>query len=115
MFSCATDALGISEEERKRVYAAMSPASYGEDVYAEEVKVLVIAASKEDTLVPWGQADLMREVFEKDDVEGDDNRRKCEVFEITGDHNESWQKGEDVVRAVGAAMKGLMSENTRRS
>ncbi|KAM0230916.1 hypothetical protein ACHAPO_008972 [Fusarium lateritium] len=63
-----------------------------------EGKVVVIAQSKNDGLVPYSQTDLMKEHLKKNS--------KLEVIEMpaTGDHNDLWKQADEIVEIMKRAV-----------
>ncbi|KAL6912601.1 hypothetical protein FSST1_010361 [Fusarium sambucinum] len=63
-----------------------------------EGKVVVIAQSKNDGLVPYSQTDLMEEHLKKNS--------KLEVIEMpaTGDHNDLWRQADEIVEIIKRAV-----------
>ena len=64
----------------------------------------LLAQSKDDGLVDWGQVELMRDVFEKDGGE----EVLVDVMEVKGRHNEIWEKGRELARVVALGVGEMM-------
>lgn len=101
-----------------QAHRAASPATYAPTAFTDPspslapgsgLRHLFLAASRADKLVPWSQVECMRDVF-AEDAETDIEVR---VLEIKGDHDESWQRGEDVCRVVALALKAVVGGTAR--
>ncbi|KIW23204.1 uncharacterized protein PV07_11424 [Cladophialophora immunda] len=89
-----------------------SPARYDAKDYVDawaatgkKKRVLVIAHSKDDGWVDWKQVEAMQKVFA-----GSGSVIDCEVSELKGQHNDIWEKGAELARAIAQAvhiMRGL--------
>lgn len=66
-------------------------------------KVLVLAHSKEDELVGWVQVDTMANVLMKEEISG----MKSTILELKGNHDEIWENGAEMARAVRTALGSL--------
>ena len=90
------------------VWLAASPAEYSAESYARSWgggrRLTIVAHSRQDELVDWGQVRAIRKVFSQT-VEGD--RIKFEVLELKGKHHEVWEKGQELARAVAQAIRSL--------
>ena len=69
-------------------------------------KVVVLAQSKEDELVDWVQTERMSDALWRERVKG----RRDVVIGLTGKHEEIWEKGEGVGKAITKALE-MLSEN----
>ncbi|KAL2179797.1 uncharacterized protein P884DRAFT_237743 [Thermothelomyces heterothallicus CBS 202.75] len=79
------------------VWTAVCPAT-AEGSWAEEEErkgVVVLVQSREDTLVPWQQLEVMRERLERE-------RRRVEVrvLEGVGDHDDVWREGDRMAEVL---------------
>ena len=59
---------------------------------------LILAHSRTDGLVDWGQVEGMQHVFDEGDTV--DGGVMCEVVEVKGRHNEVWENGKELARMV---------------
>ena len=66
-------------------------------------RVVVLAHSKEDELVDREQVEAMRETLGKEARE----MRRDVVLELKGNHDEVWEKGIELARAIEVAVKML--------
>ncbi|KIW83528.1 hypothetical protein Z517_02773 [Fonsecaea pedrosoi CBS 271.37] len=89
-----------------------SPARYNAKDYVDgwaaagtKKRVLVIAHSKDDGWVDWKQVEAMQKVFA-----GSESAINCTVIELKGQHNDIWEKGTELARAIAQTvdiMRGL--------
>ncbi|KIX98756.1 uncharacterized protein Z520_05217 [Fonsecaea multimorphosa CBS 102226] len=89
-----------------------SPARYDVRDYVEaraatgeKKRALVIAHSKDDGWVDWKQVEAMEKVFA-----ASGSVIKCKVCELKGQHNDIWEKGTELARAIAQTvdiMRGL--------
>jgi acetyl esterase/lipase len=90
------------------VWLAASPAQYSAETYATswggERRLVIVAHSREDELVDWGQVRAIRKVFSPG-AEGD--RINFKVLELKGKHHQVWEKGEELARAIAEAVRSL--------
>jgi len=88
----------------KKYYEKASPALYPAKQYKtkwdQQKRVIVIAHSRDDGLVGWDQPEEMMEVFSADDF-------ATELVELKGGHNEIWENGSELVRAIAKATEML--------
>lgn len=63
--------------------------------FSKKVEVVVLAHSKTDTLVDWGQIEVMRGL-----LMATGPRAKGVLMEVKGDHKEIYEKGKELARAV---------------
>nr|POE71348.1 kynurenine formamidase [Quercus suber] len=92
-----TGAFGGDEEQ----WNAVSPAhaAFGNEEW-EEGRLVVLAQSHEDELVEWEQTALQeRRLKEEGWVQGGKERR-LEVLELKGTHNQVWEQGAELARAI---------------
>lgn len=86
----------------KKYYEEASPALYTAEEYKEKwdqkKPVVVVAHSKDDGLVNWQQPEEMMNVFSGDAF-------TSELVELKGQHNEIWEKGNELVRAIQKAVE----------
>lgn len=78
-------------------------------------RLVVLAHSKDDSLVDLGQLETMREALRawegrkaqavKEELTSYD--RRVQILPITGEHDEAWSKGEELARAVKFAFEEL--------
>ena len=99
------------------VWKAASPTSgrYGVEKGWKEAKLVIMAHSREDELVEWEQCDLMLETlrkqgWEESSVDGgaDENpgkQREVMVLELKGKHDEVWEKGGELAKAIETAVE----------
>ncbi|TKX23980.1 kynurenine formamidase-like protein [Elsinoe australis] len=97
------------------VWANVSPTSgdYKDSTWPEGRYVL-IAHSRQDELVEWEQVDLIERTFKlrgygrwvknHGRYSGQLGDRRFEIMELTGQHHEVWEKGDEVKRAIECAV-----------
>lgn len=84
-------------------FGEASPAQKPLDKYQHEwkapIKNFLIAHSHDDGLVPWGQVELVDQLFQpSQDI-------NTKVLELHGTHNDIWAKGEELARAIEKAVE----------
>lgn len=103
----------------KLLWDAVSPAqmvgSRGVEGGWKTGRLVVLAHSKDDSLVDLGQLETMREALRawegrkaqavKEELTSND--RRVQILPITGEHDEAWSKGEELARAVKFAFEEL--------
>ena len=102
------DAFGADES----VWDAASPAFRGKDGDGSSGvqrgwgsgRLAVLAQSAEDSLVDEGQTNAMKESLVP--WESQESRRVI-VLPLTGEHDEPWRKGEELVRAIAVTVQTL--------
>jgi acetyl esterase/lipase len=75
----------------------------GDEGEGKKKGVVVLVQSREDTLVPWRQVEVMRACLER---EGS-GRVDVRVLEAEGDHNEIWQDGRRMAEVLWEVVAGL--------
>lgn len=93
------------------VWDAASPAFRGKDDDESGVqrgwssgRLAVLAHSAEDSLVDEGQTKAMKEFLVPWESQGG---RRVIVLPLTGEHDEPWRKGEELVRAISVTVQTL--------
>ena len=102
------DAFGTDES----VWDAASFASRGKDGGGSSGvqrgwgsgRLAVLAQSAEDSLVDEGQTEAMKESLITWESQGG---RRVIVLALTGEHDEPWRKGEEMVRAIAVTIQNL--------
>lgn len=91
------------------VWQAVSPAcgDWGESVW-DEGRLVVLAQSKGDELVEWEQTLLMVERMKEQGWSTESARRRVKVLEVEGKHDQVWQEGHELARAIGIVVKELV-------
>ncbi|KAK4938629.1 Kynurenine formamidase [Elasticomyces elasticus] len=89
---------------------AASPAGYATSEF--RTKAIILAHSRDDGLVDWRQVDLMRVLFEQTPRE--DRAVSLRVVEIHGMHNEIWEKGTELARAIKEALAEIQKIDESR-
>ncbi|KAI1618446.1 Alpha/Beta hydrolase protein [Exophiala viscosa] len=69
-------------------------------------KAIILAHSRDDGLVDWQQVELMKRLFERKPHEGG-TVKSVRVVEIHGKHNEIWEKGTELARAIEEALADI--------
>ncbi|GAB7363899.1 hypothetical protein MBLNU230_g4462t1 [Neophaeotheca triangularis] len=95
-------------------YKAVSPAAWdweGSGSWDEGLAV-VLAHSREDELVEWEQVELM-----KDSLKGWSamNDGRVKLIEVKGKHDEVWEEGTELARAIEAAFELTVSKLASRA
>jgi acetyl esterase/lipase len=111
------------------MYQDASPAHYSRGAFerdwvgkgqGKKKRWFVIAASKGDGRVEWGQVEGMQRVFEGEsdsekearksegNADEDESNVLVDVVEVKGTHDEVWRKGEELARVVAVAVGEMM-------
>lgn len=86
----------------ERVWRGVSPVSGEKERLWEGVRSVVLGMSAEDELVEWEQVEVMRKVI---DPGGNMEREgRFRLLGLDGRHDEVWEKGIGVVRALEVAL-----------
>lgn len=94
------------------VWDAASPAAKGEDGLSgvergwESGLVAIVAHSEEDSLVDRGQASAMTNALYRWEAQEPSTRRVV-WLQLRGEHDEPWEKGDELARAVTATIQEL--------
>ncbi|XRM41494.1 Kynurenine formamidase [Aspergillus tubingensis] len=74
--------------------------------------VAVLAYSRGDSLVDPGQREVMRKALEEEWVGGGSGseERVVEMLDIEGDHDDAWEKGGDLARAIAFAIEKVRGQ-----
>ena len=104
-----------AHSENRKIYDDFSNTAFGpeqdggwvrgnttQDAIRREIRLVVLAHSKTDSLVEWQQTDLMSDVFRR--LEPD---QQGVVMEIYGDHMEIYEKGTEIARSVRETVRRL--------
>ncbi|TKA71721.1 hypothetical protein B0A49_05727 [Cryomyces minteri] len=88
------------------LYQDVSPTSAHFTTSWPKGRVVVLAHSKDDELVEWGQVEAMKKVLLAQSwaEDAEEGGREVHVLEIVGSHDGVWRDGKEVVRAVGVAL-----------
>ncbi|KAJ5459220.1 hypothetical protein N7530_011164 [Penicillium desertorum] len=108
-------AFGADEMLWDGVSPAQATGSRGVEGGWKSGRLAVLAHSKDDELVDWAQVEAMKQAlsnWEKTEahipVQGDLHRdRRLRVLSISGAHDEAWENGEQLARAVTVAFEQL--------
>ncbi|KAF2722828.1 alpha/beta-hydrolase [Polychaeton citri CBS 116435] len=101
-----TDAFGNDRD----LWRDASPAAASDfDQSWEDGRLVVIAHSRDDRLVEWEQAELMLRSLEHQGFTKDGTGKRSSLLKITGDHDQIWQEGHEVARAIEHAISELAS------
>jgi len=95
-WSFVTNAFGSVES----VWKAVSPTRGDYDATWSDGRLVVIAHSREDELVEWDQADLMHQALVSQGWDEARRDRELKVIELRGKHDEVWQTGVELARAI---------------
>ncbi|KPI36201.1 Kynurenine formamidase [Cyphellophora attinorum] len=95
------EGISVARKRRGEIEAAWAAAG-GEGGGKENKRWLLLAHSKEDTLVDWGQLEAMANVFKMDSSKDGPAAVtvKCDVEEIKGKHNACWEDGRELARVI---------------
>ncbi|ODM21820.1 hypothetical protein SI65_02664 [Aspergillus cristatus] len=94
------------------VWDAASPAAKGEDGLSGVERgwksglVAIVAHSEEDNLVDRGQANAMTNVLYRWEARKERTRRVI-WLQLKGEHDEPWEKGDELARAIAATIQEL--------
>lgn len=90
---------------RPEDYKSASPACYSLDKYEKiwngEKILVVLAAGKADELVVWDQVEIMENLLKPSKT------IETEVIEVYGKHNEVWETGTELARAIQHTLKRM--------
>lgn len=89
-------------------WKAASPTSADLGASWEDGKLVVIAHSREDELVEWEQPDLMMKTLSSQGFKTSGSRR-ARLLELKGKHDQVWEEGVEVARAIEFAVKDFVS------
>lgn len=134
-YDALTKNAGMQTEE---VWKGASPALVGRERFEKEwargrKRWVVLAQSRGDGMVDFKQAEEMNRVFDDDDdvktathgggggggggEDGEGEGKKggeakhdiiCDLMEIEGKHNQIWEQGEQLVKAIGVGVGEMM-------
>lgn len=71
-------------------------------------RCVVLAHSRGDELVEWEQVEAMREVLRRQGWEENGRGRRLVMLEVSGNHDEVWEDGKEVAKAIGCAVQNLL-------
>lgn len=80
-------------------WAAVSPSNSDLAQSWEDGELVVVAHSREDELVEWEQPELMMKSLASQGF-GDSGRRRAKLLELKGKHDQVWEDGDEVARAI---------------
>ncbi len=96
------------------IWAQVSPARCSDYIFqGRDMSLVMLARSKEDTLVPNDQAEMMEKTlvdthrFSRGSL---DCARTVRIVEINGDHDEVWEKGVQLAELIRSAVEELVGE-----
>lgn len=90
------------------VWKAVSPTSGRYDQSWIDGKLVVLAHSREDELVEWEQVDLMVEALNGQGWSEKKEGRRVRVLEIGGKHDQVWEEGVELARAIESTVEEVM-------
>jgi len=105
------------------IWAQVSPAGSSDYIFqGGDMSLVLLARSKEDTLVPNDQAEMMEKTLLDTrrfswgslDCRGR-NARTVRIVEINGDHDEVWEKGVQLAKLIRSAVEELMGTLLREN
>ncbi|KAK0272621.1 hypothetical protein LTR91_017882 [Friedmanniomyces endolithicus] len=88
----------------ERVWAAVSPTSGEYEESWPDGRLVVLAHSREDELVEWEQVDLMQRALKAQGWGGRRDERRLELIELKGKHDQVWEEGTELARAIEATL-----------
>ncbi|KAK5114860.1 hypothetical protein LTR62_002017 [Meristemomyces frigidus] len=91
------------------VWKAVSPV---EGLYEQswpDGRLVVIAHSHGDELVEWEQAELMVAALEGQGWDDKSDARHLKVLEMTGKHDQVWEEGGELARAIVTTLQGIQA------
>lgn len=83
----------------ENVWDAVSPGVVGVDAW-EEGRVVVLAHSESDELCDIAQSEGMKQRLGGWEEGGSSGQRKVHFLSIEGKHDEAWEKGTELARAI---------------
>lgn len=83
----------------KAAWKTVSPTSADFKNTWEDGKLVVIAHSREDELVEWEQPELVMKSLHAQGFQ-DSGSRRTKLLEMKGKHDQVWQDGDEVARAI---------------
>lgn len=89
-------------------WAEASPTHSNFNQSWEDGKLVVIAHSRGDELVEWEQPDLMLKSLSSQGFK-DSGKRRGKLLELKGKHDQVWQEGKEVARAIEYSIKELLT------
>ncbi len=89
----------------ERVWVAVSPTSGEYEESWPDGRVVVLAHSREDELVEWEQVDLMERALKAQGWDGASTERRLDLIELKGKHDQVWEEGKELARAIEAIME----------
>lgn len=89
-------------------WTAASPSHSDFSQSWENGRLVVIAHSREDELVEWEQPELMLKSLYSQGFK-DSGKRRVKLLELRGKHDEVWQEGKEVARAIEFTVKELLA------
>lgn len=84
---------------------AVSPTSGEYEESWPDGRVVVLAHSREDELVEWEQVDLMERALKAQGWDGASTERRLDLIELKGKHDQVWEEGKELARAIEAIME----------
>ncbi|KAL4868342.1 Alpha/Beta hydrolase protein [Aspergillus spectabilis] len=81
------------------VWDSVSPGVGGVDGWGSG-RVVVLAQSKGDTLIDGAQGEGMKKALESWEKNGSKGRREVHSLVIEGEHDEAWEKGDELARGI---------------
>lgn len=97
-------AFGANESD----WVAVSPTNSSLEQSWEDGKLVVIAHSHEDELCEWEQPELMIKSLASQKFEESSGSRRMHLLELKGRHDQVWEEGKEVARAIEFAIAELM-------
>jgi acetyl esterase/lipase len=96
------EGISVARKSRGSIEKAWSTTGDGSGGERERKRWLLLAHSKEDSLVDWGQLEAMADVFKAEDSKDEAAAVtvKCDVEEIKGKHNACWEDGSELARVI---------------
>ena len=83
----------------KAIWQAVCPTSSDFNESWPDGKLIVIAHSREDELVEWQQPELILESLQTQGF-AESGKRRAKLLELSGKHDQVWQEGNEVARAI---------------
>lgn len=99
--SFVTNAFGSNES----IWKAVSPTQSDLTAAWPDGRLVVIAHSHGDELVEWEQVDLLTKALKSQGWHEKSDDRRMKTIELRGKHDEVWQKGIELARAVSATVR----------
>ena len=101
--SFVTNAFGSD----RAIWAGASPVNAHYETSWPDGRLVVLAHSREDELVEWEQVELQQKALQAQGWESGKGVRRVELIELRGKHDEVWEDGKELARAIQLAVQEM--------